>query len=101
MRVRIDVTELDIKNGKPMDAFLCPVALACKRVFADYRPAVASDGVIGVIGEVGDLVDVLTPRRVKRFVEAFDNCREVKPFSFTVNAPASVVKKPAKRKAKV
>lgn len=97
MRVRIDVTERDIKAGVPNNADTCPIAIAAKRVISGEVCVSFKAGI-----ETGKDTSIPLPKKATRFMYSFDNCddEKVKPFSFTVNAPASVVKKPAKRPAK-
>ena len=87
-RLRISVTARDIQRGAPLDDRRCPVALALRRQlrfpgaratydsvdhdennppFAIYRDSRGSWAL---------------PRAVAKFMQRFDDCLPVKPFSF-------------------
>jgi hypothetical protein len=75
----IRVTVTDIKQGCPNSAYHCPISLAIQRVFPKRRPVtwVRVDGHID-----GMHIESLNPKLTEAFVDAFDNHKEVKPFSF-------------------
>lgn len=87
MRVKIDVTARDIRRGRPWRADACPLFLACDRLLRDVETVyfcVAFQG-------SEDYVDL--PPRAMDWVNDFDLGNPVKPFSFTLNVPAKLVRK--------
>ena len=74
--MKIDVTELDIENGKCGVAFSCPVALAVRRATGITRVYVGSRHL-----EIGDR-RMAIPIPVRRFITCFDAEIPVGPFSF-------------------
>lgn len=76
--MKIYVTKKDIKEGVTGSICLCPVALALKRrtkkVWMVYGHGVKEVGIFKP--------SQLLPPKACRFVDDFDNCFPVKPFSF-------------------
>ena len=77
MKHRIRITESNIKNGIPQHCSRCPTALALRRQIPGVSWVVEEDYL--------DLDDEYpTPKSVRKFIEAFDHGKPVKPFSFTI-----------------
>ena len=74
----INVTEDDIKNGKPKESMHCPVAIACHRAAPDHNFSILHDEI--EVDESGVIAEC--PWSVFDFVEAFDSGRKVQPFTF-------------------
>lgn len=95
MRVRVQVTEKDIKFGRRCDLGGCPVALALRRV---VRPSaeVQVDAEEVIVLMHGDRVGrASVPPGVAAFIRAVDwgGCPElVHPFSFTLALPQVAVR---------
>jgi hypothetical protein len=88
-RVKIRVTQDDIDKGIQSNCVECPVARALNR--AGIKGLVASSFVSVVSvndGPAGFFAEL--PRSANRFIERFDNYREVKPFNFFLNMPDGV-----------
>ena len=81
MKVKVEVTAKDIKNGRRCDPNACPIALAAKR---------ATKGrIIRALDNFFRLNDESTLphslKRVAKFIQNFDSSKPVKPFSFTIS----------------
>jgi hypothetical protein len=81
-KVVVQVTQLDIKKGKPGDPCGCPVARALKRAFQDRRVS-AGEGYIWV-GPSSRRMTWRTPGTVRYFISQFDEGQQVEPLSFTL-----------------
>jgi len=86
--MKIEVTDLDINNGKVRDANECPVALALQRVIgAGVDKSVIISDTYGYYRYPHTtcwyLIDPL-PKEVIDFIDKFDNCKPVWPISFEV-----------------
>lgn len=79
--MRIEVTERDIRLGRPRRAFTCPVARAVKR--ATGARTVGVDDVVITLDMAREFE---TPKKVRDFIGKldFDGRRGLKPFSFTL-----------------
>lgn len=96
MKVKIEVTKDDIKNGKLDHSSKCPVALAMKRKIKNM---------VWVFSEEFYLKDYMgfyksydmpkkTGDRITKFDGAKDkNTKNMTPFSFVVNVPEKFVKR--------
>lgn len=96
MRVKVSVTENDIRRGLRNDASHCPVARALYRRFRVHGKGVAmlvdvGDGQL-LLNRIYTDTDTITavlhedmPVSVQKFVDAFDAGRSVKPFTFSVH----------------
>jgi len=78
--MRIEVTAEDIKNGVPMEASDCPVALALHR--ATGRMWRVDSRRICPNEKFGDMLSFPCPPAAAVFVCRFDDCLPVEPFSF-------------------
>lgn len=79
--VTIEVTEEDIKNGKPMSSCLCPLALAISRCAQVPRVFVFCRQ-FEINWHKSDL-----PSSAWHFYYDFDAGRKVKPFKFELQIP--------------
>jgi hypothetical protein len=77
MTKTIRVTAKDIKNGKKADPFLCPVALAMRRIFK--TAVIYSDSF-----DTDEISLWPLPYNVYKWIERFDHGGTVKPFSFKI-----------------
>ena len=71
----VKVTRRDIKNGHLKDEKSCPIALALRRL--SFKGCKV-DGYDWSFGNA----EAKLPKSARNFVEAFDNGKPVKPFSF-------------------
>jgi hypothetical protein len=80
---KVRVTRKHIKFGMPEAAANCPIALAVRDYMKGYK-----GGTVYVDHEVIEIGphSFLCSRKVKRFVEAFDAGRPVKPFTFVLRS---------------
>lgn len=87
MEITVDVTERNIKEGKPGSTLFCPVALALDAM--DYTGVhVATDHVEVMDGQI--MLSGPLPRAASDFIEAFDDAededaRALDPISFKVS----------------
>lgn len=83
MKVKIKVTQDDIRNGLKETASLCPIALAAKRSLAKIG---SMDGVgitiIGFTANNGRQYNLDLPNEVTEFIRRFDGDEPVEPFEF-------------------
>lgn len=82
-RLRVEVTEEDIKAGRQGDAYRCPLARAASRADGSHtwwfgETLAGRDGVYGHVSQAP---------RVRRWREAFDDRQKVAPFVFTILIP--------------
>lgn len=83
----VEVTQDDLDAGCQKSQTFCPVALALRRLTHDH----VSVGSVWIYGSDPDgtvLWEIVTPGVVMGFIDSFDRGEEVKPFTFTVDAPA-------------
>jgi len=90
VRVRVEVTEEDIRRGKRNTCTRCPVARALRRSGVISPSVYHSRAIFGRNGQWwgGDL-----PQKVTDFICAFDDREPVKPFSFVISVPAKAVRR--------
>jgi hypothetical protein len=79
----IRVTQADIENGQKTDCYLCPIALAINRAIGKDSSSFWGAQVYRtqLTPHLG-YKQVLTPRRVERFIVRFDHNLPVQPFNF-------------------
>ena len=77
-RIKISVTEDDIKRGDPSNGRGCPIARALRRM--DYRGYHVGINII----EWHDWSGTALPAEAAKFISDFDAKKEVKPFSFWI-----------------
>lgn len=98
----IEVTEPDIVQGSRHDSYMCPIALAVKRVIVCYQ--VAEDYIaVGVrtiaLGGAGNRFVVAMPQNAIEFIYNFDFGNPVESFSFTADLPTHMLRKPGHQEA--
>ena len=81
-RVKIEVTDLEIRNGQTFDPFGCPIALALLREFPNVYHGGVDPGFIDM-----NNFRIKVTRKAKKFIKDFDNKIPVKPFSFYISIP--------------
>lgn len=82
MKIKINVTQNDIKKGERKITYACPIALALiRRGFK--QPHVTCYEIRGALA--GSSTFAFPPERVKQFMKAFDAKKKVKPTSFTLD----------------
>ena len=81
MRLRVDVKQEDINNGKAKKGRHCPIALAVKREYPHAPSVVVGPKTIHIGGLCGNL-----SKRAQDFITAFDRGNGVKPSLFFVSA---------------
>lgn len=79
--MKIEVTKVDIKNGKRNKFNTCPVALAFRRKTKRKRVIVKSNAIYDGNGRH---TLCFLPKKAGRFIERFDNGKSVRPISFYV-----------------
>lgn len=84
--MRIAVTAQDIRRGKRAEPCRCPVALALKRTFKRKVRVTFTSFEFESYRKGTKFVVRDTPTSVAKFVEAFDDRKPVKPFSFSFAA---------------
>lgn len=94
MKIDLEVTDEDIKAGRPKMPSYCPVACAVRRKYPGLVPYV-SGTIISITGPLekhfpiteatnrSNFQDVL-PMEVRNFIRLFDNHEPVDPISFSV-----------------
>lgn len=107
MRIRLAITSDDIKHGVASDCGKCPIAIAMTRhlnefpgaqfvlaqldvlLFWGVRPghrveAQASRDTWSDDAQFIDIAEAQTPLACQRFMESFDMCEDVQPFTLEV-----------------
>ena len=81
MTYKIEVTEEDIRRGKPQSCCSCPVFRAIARTTGKAVEVLCKSIALG------KEVEAALPEKARKFIEAFDDGRPVKPFTFTLRLP--------------
>ena len=84
-RIKIQVTDKDINNGRKYSTANCPIALAIRRTVKDRQKTSWGANIISVTPafiSFGDNVDLKVSRSAKRFMNEFDKGGDVKAFNF-------------------
>lgn len=100
MWVKVEVTADDIKRGAKGSCVRCPVARAISRLLDNKLFAEVGCWTVAVIDRSSgkDLLERDLPKKVGKFIVAYDAYNYyramdiVKPFSFVLNLPASVLR---------
>ena len=79
----VEVTEKDIRNGKPKDAKRCPIALALKRV--DMRDVEVGIFNMGFHHGGRHYLSVGIPQKAYLFRRDYNEGKAVEPFAFTLD----------------
>lgn len=87
MMKKVAVTESDIRKGKRCDPCGCPVALALKRSGFPHASVLGTNWMTDWRIEPPDDGHLLPPEAA-RFVDDFDEGRDVEPIAFEVEAGA-------------
>lgn len=82
MKLKLKVTNRDIKEGNAGTTDSCPVALAALR--AGFEEPSVSDNKIELKTPAGSTLRIRTPRSVAKFIERFDEDKSVRPGTFTL-----------------
>lgn len=86
--MKIEVTQDDIKKGKPQLSDSCPIALSLRRslVKAGFSSAEAQEAVRVCDDSISICISYPTPPKAAAFIEKVDNAEkdETKPFVFNV-----------------
>jgi len=91
MKVKVNVTQRDIKAGCKVNATCCPIARAINRLLrGGHSSSVCQFG--GHIYETGPVAEIVIPKKAAAFMDAFDKPAPVRPFTFTLDLPAKVLK---------
>jgi hypothetical protein len=91
MKVRINITQSDLDNGKPCSTRECAVALAIQRRLKPKLFADVYDNYFSIYDMKGYYTAGLSQRIVK-LISSFDKFLPVKPTSFTTDLPKKVLK---------
>jgi hypothetical protein len=84
MKMKIEVTAEDIKNGIRTLKCDCPVALALKR--AGLREPIVNCDKVFFFPKLHSPQDIRPlPKKVTAFIRKFDDNRPVQPFSFCLS----------------
>lgn len=107
VKVKVEVTQKDIKNGIPQDCGYCPIALAVNRTFPKLNKIYVDSA--EAYAEMDERIVVVskTSKSCRKFIEKFDEFDElacefqkkVKPFSFVIKLTNDMAKllNPAKK----
>ena len=87
MRVTVNVTEENIRNGRRLQGSSCPVALALQDM--GFKEPLVDSRIFWFSKQPNAIIKL--SRRAQRFIADFDSYRGVAPFSFRPNIPADVV----------
>ena len=97
--VTVEVTQDDIDNGKPQQAYACPIALAASRTTGFPQDQVGVSDLLCVYGNRLDRYGPEDEREVlatydltgdaMTFIIDFDRGKEVEPFTFTATRRAN------------
>ena len=104
MLTTIEVTEGDIRRGKPRDTKKCAVALALKRVCkpkvgvdvdaSDITLTLGEDDIYLINTSNINAQIVFTPAKVNKFINKFDaDKKSCRPFTFRLPIPAEYLRK--------
>jgi hypothetical protein len=93
LRVKVEVTERDIKKGAKLNCNACPIALATKRALYNTKGMRKYSKGVSVVCSVtstsepdnGRYIAATMPVKASNFIDAFDSNHPVKPFSMTLN----------------
>ena len=80
--MRICVTEEHINKGYSGSCEMCPIALALKEQMPDVNKVEVADTMIYLHLEEDDVLEKQHTRRTARFIEEFDQGKNVEPFYF-------------------
>jgi len=81
MEIIVDVTEMDILEGVPMECDQCPIAIALLRHGEEVSVAVKNATLI----KDGEMYTAGLPSQVTKFICDFDDGLPVSPFQFPLN----------------
>lgn len=84
MKTKITVTRRDIQRGLMQNQRSCPIALALKKRKIPFLSVFDTEITFMIKDEHKSIA---LPRRAEKFIEAFDEAKKVKPFSFIINLP--------------
>jgi hypothetical protein len=80
--MRIEVIQEDIDKGIRRSCYMCPIAIAVRRVFnPDGHIRVSSSG-IQVMDTLRNETMYKVTEEMRDFIRLFDNYMEISPFSF-------------------
>lgn len=85
MKITINVTQDDIRDGEPQANNICPIALALRRLMPDVIPAVYEYS--AVVGAVPHRQEIPLPPAAIDFIGDFDAGNTVAPFAFDLDVP--------------
>lgn len=78
-RIKVEISQSDIRLGKQGDSFSCPIARAVKRAVGDH-PRVDCDITVDIAGKS---VIYELPKKAGNFINDFDaDKKKVKPITF-------------------
>ena len=80
MEITVNVTELDIRDGKRCKCFSCPVALALKRLFPGYEITVGTKTVAVCLAGVTWIGNL--PKKAATAIARIDAGEMLAPFQF-------------------
>jgi hypothetical protein len=100
-RIRVMVTKRDVRDGRPGNWWLCPIAIALWPLMGRFLICVAGNSVVLYDGPLpGESVNLNRlrvvaefglPRSAERRLQRFDKRQQVKPFSFYAVVPVEVL----------
>ena len=85
--VKVNVTASCIAFGCTEDGANCPVARAIRVCLPDAVTVDVGEENVYLAHTWHDRAFVALPKKVRKFIGAFDKGLEVRPFSFTLNVP--------------
>lgn len=81
-KIRVTVTQDDIDNGKPRNAFSCPITIAVNRKLSVTSSSVSSSTFTYYDKENDRYIRYCMSKRASKFIRQFDSGKAVKPFIF-------------------
>ncbi len=90
--INIVVTDEDIANGNPGDAWSCPITRAAKRVLNSEVRTTGTFLTVGSDFSPTGKYEVRLPFEGSQFVDKFDHAQRVEPFVLTIDVPEQFVK---------
>lgn len=79
MKIKIKVTESDIKWSKLGDGESCPIAQAITR--AGYKPSAGYFTIYATCAKTGKVYSTRTPTELTKFMRRYDHYETVEPFN--------------------
>lgn len=89
-RIHIKANRKQIVNGKPVNCFLCPIALAAKK--AGLKGVSVETDTLSFVGPQGKRLFIDLSNKAQAFISRFDGGKKVNPIKFCVRLKKATVK---------